>query len=665
MTRTSASVAVVIVMLLLTGVTTLGTAMAATGKGVDKAPHLNVDNPAVGYSVREEHEEMLQIRNTQLERLKRMPKSPGLYVHVCEYYWYNLAPGKLIKERTPRMAVSLDLYNVKVDKVTIDLQLPVGITPEYTWGDIPEIYYNDATGELSLTYDTSDMTDEYIWTEFNLPELEVNPFVTIPAANATPSYCAPFEAKEITLSLSPAVLKEKYDYGRVELSLSGVETTKIVDVTPEADYEYDGDYSATAYWYYSDFDELPEHVMKVHVENDLDEVEVWYECNVEKYTGTNVGILNVTTSPTVPVSISSDTWIDSDVYFDLDPANYTLMHGFLEGTARTETGEVLSGARVLISGAGYHITKVTDENGRYRVMLPPWAYSVSAEYGYVAYDVEYESERYDVFVGQNTTTEQNLTLYKVPTVRMKISPIDDDLTDGKISYYITVENTGSRVESISLYGDDDVWNGTDYIWDVLEWTFSENYFDLDPEETRVVRVDAEFVGTEPLGWGRYAFEIYCYPESNGIQGYYYLKDFFEVHGVFDVAVNAHKDVYVIGEVIHLKMNITSYGGPYTIDFGIDVEYSGERWNYGRLTGLRYPADYTWTGEIPIPIPKSRLVPPGDYEFIVWIRDSATGQPLGEGSDTIRIEHGRARDLSNLGKFPFSSCSLPPIGRLFS
>lgn len=616
----------------------------------------STESPAVdSYTEEEQHvKEITMAHEKQLERIKQMPRtSDNLYVYVYEYYWYDIGPNKLIKESIPSMHISFSLYDTEVDEVTVDLRLPVGTTPEYSYGDIPEeIRYNDVTGELSLTYDTSDITDEYVWTDFNLPGLDgENPFVTVPTVNATPSYCAPFESKEVTLSLSPAVMKEAYDWGYVQLEVSDVNTTEITDITPEASHTYDGSSYAYAYWYYYDFDELAEHVMDVYIENDIDEVDTRYGCNVEKYTGTNVEILSVTTSPSVTVSTSNYTYIGSDVHFDLDPTNYTEVHGFLEGTAYNEFGEVLSGAEVRISGMDFYLYKITDENGKYSVMLPPWVYSISADYGYVAYDDEYESEYYDVFVTQDTTTTQDLTLYKVPTVKMEIEPIDDDLTGGEISYSVIIENTGSKTESISLYGYDSVYNSTGYyIYDVLEWTFSDDYFDLDPGETKVVIADAGFVGTEPLDWGKYAFKIYCYPESDDIQGYYYLRDFFEVHGALDITVIADKDVYMIGEAIYLETSITSYEESYNIDFGIDVGYSDEGWNYANLTGLYYPAYHTWNGWIPIAIPTSKLMPPGDYEFIVWVRDSTTGQLIGEGSDTVSISHGKGIERMPIKSF---------------
>lgn len=643
-------------------------AATATDKGIEEPkPFLNIDKYVVDSDSSAEEERGKEIQKAHemlLERIKQMPKTPGnLYVYVYEYYNYDLGPDKLIKSYIPSLYLHINLYDVDIDSVTVDFQLPVGITPEYNYGYIPEdIYYNEATGKLSVTYDTSEMTDGYLYTGFNLPGLDVNPFTTAPPIPyVMPSYCAINESKGVTVALSPATLKETYDWGNVYFQVMDVKNISITDTTPIANYTYvyndttpyNGDYYSYAYaaWYLYGFNSLPAHAMSVYLQNDIDEVDTWYSCYMGKYTGTNVEIIDVTTKPDVSVYSDMSTDIYSYVYSNLDPANSTTPHGFLEGIAYTETGGVLSGAEVRISGMDFYLHEITDKNGKYHAMLPPGTYSVSADYGYIAYDDEYKSEYFSVSVSEDATTTQDLMLYKVPTVKMKISPIDDLIGDGAICYDVTIKNTGDKTESISLYGYDWVWDSTGYyLYDILEWTFSENYFELDPGEKKVVRADAEFVGTEPLDWGKYAFMIYCYPESDGIRGYYYLTDFFEVHGVFDIEVAADKDTYTIGEPIKLGMKLESHGGPYNIDLGIDVEYSDERWNYGALTGQNYPANYIWTGKILIAIPSSKLMPPGDYEFIVWIKDSATGQLLGEGSDTVSIEHGKLSEKISIEKF---------------
>lgn len=76
--------------------------------------------------------------------------------------------------------------------------------------------------------------------------------------------------------------------------------------------------------------------------------------------------------------------------------------------------------------------------------IPPWIYKVDAEYGFMPYDAEYKSEHYDVMVWGIEPIVQDLTLYKVPTVKMTIDPIDGDLTDEEISYNVTIEKYRKR-----------------------------------------------------------------------------------------------------------------------------------------------------------------------------------------------------------------------------
>ena len=667
-TNKTFSIAITAVMLLSVLVAMIpAMAMAATCEGVEEAQaqtSLAIDNPAAVYSAEEEREkEMQKVREMQLARLKQMPKQPGtLHAHVSENYYHSIGSDKLIKDWTPEVGIHLDLWDVEVDTVKVNLRLPAGIIPEYDRGYIPdEIYYDEGSGEFTVIYDTSEVEEGWVETHFLLPGLDpgFSPFVTVPVPNATPGYCAPFESKEVTLSLSPAVLSEVYDWGWVDLDVSNVASTEITSTTPDADDAWDGEWSAHAHWYYEDVSEFPEHTMVVDLSNNNYEVSTWYHCSVEKRTGTNIELIEVVTEPDITVDSHISTQVHADIGFDLDPTNDEMAHGFLEGIAVSETGEVLSGAKVGISGMGLHIEKITDENGKYSAMLPPWVYGTDARYSFVPYSDEYRSEYSEVFVSQDTTTTQNLTLYKAPTVKMKINPVDGDLTDDVISYEVTIENTDDETEHINLWGSDWAFDSTGYWFhEILKWEFSESHFDLAPGETRVVRADAKFAGAEPLDWGKYAFQIDCEPESViisspqniSIRGHYQLKDFFEVGGVFDVTVDADKEAYTIGETVKLGIALVSHGGPYKIDFKIDVEHLGDEWNYMVSPGKRYPADYTWTGAIPIVIPKSKLMPPGDYEFIVRITDSATGQLLGEGSDTVRIEHAKIMEKITIESF---------------
>jgi hypothetical protein len=312
----------------------------------------------------DEHEkEVREVQEKRLEKIEQMPRTSGmLYVTVWEDYWYDLGADELIKEHVSDLEINLELYNADVDEVTVNLQLPVGIKPEYGWGFIPsKIYFDEKTGDFSVTFDTSETSDTYIGTYFNLPGLDLDPFSTVPALNVSPSYCAINESEEVTVKLGSAILEEEYDYARAYLEVSGVKTILITETTPEANYTdvhndtypYDGDYwsYAMAKWYYKNsILTLPEHTMKVYLQNDIDEVDTGYDYNVEKYSGTNVKLLNVTTSPAVTTSTGHNTYIDCDSRINLDPANYTVPHGVLKGTARNETGEILRGAEVRIIG---------------------------------------------------------------------------------------------------------------------------------------------------------------------------------------------------------------------------------------------------------------------------------------------------------------------------
>ncbi|RLG38673.1 MAG: hypothetical protein DRN91_02000 [Candidatus Alkanophagales archaeon] len=112
---------------------------------------------------------------------------------------------------------------------------------------------------------------------------------------------------------------------------------------------------------------------------------------------------------------------------------------------------------------------------------------------------------------------------------------------------------------------------------------------------------------------------------------------------FIITVSADKDVYTLGEVVRLNTQLQSIGGPYFIDFGIDLSYKGERWTFAVVENVWYPADRTWSGMLPLRIPRSRLVPPGDYHIYIWVKDASIGQLLGEGSDVVTITHGRLKE----------------------
>lgn len=202
-----------------------------------------------------------------------------------------------------------------------------------------------------------------------------------------------------------------------------MKSISITETTPEADYtyvyndtdSYDGDYYSNGYasWDYYDTLLFPEHSMRVHLQNDIDEVDTWYEYDLEKYSGTNIKLLSVTTSPTVTTSTDHYTWIDCDSVVGLDPANYSVPHGVLKGTIRNTIGETVKGAEVRISHYGepyIYIYKITDENGKYSVMLPPEDYDVSADYGFKAYDNEYESMYNNVIVEKACQQIKQITI---------------------------------------------------------------------------------------------------------------------------------------------------------------------------------------------------------------------------------------------------------------
>jgi hypothetical protein len=554
----------------------------------------------------DEHEKEVQaVHEKRLEKIEQMPRTPGtLYVTVWEDYWYDFGADELIKEHVSDLEINLELYNVKADEVTVNLQLPVGIKPEYAGGFIPsKIYFDEKTGDFSVTFDTSENT--YIGTYFNLPGLDLNPFSVVPVPSVSPSYCAINESKEVTVKLSSAILKEEYDYARAYLKVSDVKTISITETTPEANntdvytdtHPYYGDYGSYAYarWHRYDFESLPEHTMKVYLQNDIDEVDTWYEYLMKKYSGTNVKLLNVTTSPAVTTFTDFYTYIDCDSTICLDPANYTVPHGVLKGTARNETGEILRGAEVRITGAPtlqyadvrnenynykqppppiptptprppvsptLYIYKITDENGNYSVMLPPGNYSVYADYGFKAYGDEYETiDYYNVTVEDGVNTTQDLTFYRVPTVKMSITPVDDVMTeeDNKISYDVTIENTHTKTENISLYAYDDTHSNSGWIDDALDWTFSEDYFNLDPGENKTIRTEAEYVRKEDLQEERYAVEFRCNLRSDDFGGHYYLYDFFDFKEIqkLSVSVSTDKIDYQPRDIMETTITMTN------------------------------------------------------------------------------------------------------------
>lgn len=180
-----------------------------------------------------------------------------------------------------------------------------------------------------------------------------------------------------------------------------------------------------------------------------------------------------------------------------------------------------------------------------------------ADYTYVYND----TDSYDVTVKDGVDTTQDLTLYPVPTVKMSITPVDDIMTEKeiKICYDITIENTHTKIESISLYADDDIYNGSYWTYDALDWTFSESYFSLNPGEKKVIKAEAEYVGREDLQEEKYAVEFWCHPTSEGITGFYYLYDFFEFREIpkLSVSVSTDKTDYHPGDVMEVTITMTN------------------------------------------------------------------------------------------------------------
>ena len=290
-----AIIGIAMAVILLTSVLAVAPPVTATGKVItDDIPMFPAFDHKTNASTlfADEHEkEVREVQEKRLEKIEQMPKKPGtLYVTVCEDYWYDLGADELIKEQVSDLEIKLELYNAEVDEVTVNLQLPVGIKPEYAGGFIPsKIYCDEKTGDFSVTFDTSEMSDTYIGTYFNLPGLDLDPFSVVPIPSVSPSYCAINESKEVTVKLSSAILEEEYDYVDTYLRVSDVKTISITETTPEANYTeahndtnpYDGEYDSYAYarWYRYNIESLPEHTMKVYLQNDIDEVDIWYDYN--------------------------------------------------------------------------------------------------------------------------------------------------------------------------------------------------------------------------------------------------------------------------------------------------------------------------------------------------------------------------------------------------
>jgi len=593
---------------------------------------------------------LFEIHKKHLEEIKRSvmsKQSSDVYVWITEDYSFSMGSNKL--SWAPHLYISIDINDVRLDKITLKLKLPSGVEPIYGWGDIPETFnFDESTGILTITYDCLDTY--YVWTSIYLLGLEVySPFIVTPKPEVNPSYCAPNESTYVTLTLTKLTLDSGYDWAYVWLEVDDVKNVSIVSTTPEADWTYsyndtdpwNGDYYSYAYaeWYYDYLDSLPEHTMTVYVQNDIDEVDIWYSCGIEKYTSTNVQIVDIITEPDVSVYSDSYTWIGLGTWMDLDPVNYTLPHGFIVGKVVDKLGRSLGGAELHIDivSSGYHIeciNKITDENGAFTVMLPPGDYWIWAEWGFVPFDDEYEAG-YSVTVDQGETVTLNLVLYKVPTVKMKVEPIDDNLADdGEITYIITVINTGTKTEEIDLYGDCCVWNDYYYYCD-LEWTFSDNSFTLLPGQSKSVTAYAKFVGTEPISYGKYVTKIWCYPStSDGMAtGYYYMYPLLDVK-YFDIQVEADKDTYTPGETVRLNLDLTSNGGPYLIKAKLIIEYENLINVTLREVTFLYPKDYTITKTIYVHLPK--YVPSGHYVFKVLIESSDGTLLLGKDGDCIKV-----------------------------